>query len=100
MVDRKLFLITGVPGAGKTTTGNYLEEKLGYIHIDLEKADFYIRFRSSPDAYIDSLINKNNKIVISWGFHPNEKGVNDVLFLISKQNRPFTIKCIKLKSLI
>ena len=31
-----LILITGIPGSGKTTIGNYLRDERGYLHVDVE----------------------------------------------------------------
>lgn len=36
-VVRKRILISGIPGTGKTTLGNFLGDTYGYQHIDMEK---------------------------------------------------------------
>lgn len=84
MAERKLLLITGVPGTGKTTVGNYLQEKFGYNHIDFEDSNLFLKFESSPDTYIDELVSNKGKIVITWGFAPDEGGFQRVSFLMLK----------------
>lgn len=63
-------LITGIPGTGKTTIGNYLQEKQGYIHYDVEVMGFDL---NDPN-FIAFNINPSDDKVITWGFMP---GVDD-----------------------
>jgi len=37
---RDLFLITGIPGTGKTSYGNELSRQFGFAHYDLEDCAF------------------------------------------------------------
>jgi gluconate kinase len=61
-------LITGIPGTGKTTIGNYLAEQMGYLHFDVERHGFY--------SINDFLCDPNNYKVISWGFYPGQDDSN------------------------
>ena len=51
---RKLILITGIPGTGKTCYGKRFAEKSGFIHHDLEDADTFDRFRANPMEFVDT----------------------------------------------
>ncbi|CAN5748932.1 hypothetical protein BH11PAT2_BH11PAT2_01450 [soil metagenome] len=55
-------LITGIPGTGKTTIGDYLESEKGFLHLNMERTSLeeMTRFHES------SAPNK----VITWGFVP------------------------------
>lgn len=71
----KLLLITGVPGTGKTTIGNYLAEKYGYIHFDREllqswSIEFQQAWIESPQSFVSAIKKLNKDIVITWGFMP------------------------------
>ena len=79
----EIILITGVPGFGKTTIGDYLEEKHGFLNLDIEawrewnKSLLKLRdlFANNELAeFIPEAERINNKIVITWGFVP---GGND-----------------------
>lgn len=54
-------LITGIPGTGKTTTGNHLQDKYGFVHYDVESIQTL--------EGIENLQGEN--IVITWGFAPD-----------------------------
>jgi adenylate kinase family enzyme len=62
-------LITGIPGTGKTTIGNYLQTAERYEHFDMEKGGF--RSQEEFGAAINAFLTKagENK-VITWGFVP------------------------------
>ena len=79
----KLLLITGIPGTGKTTIGNYLEEKYGFKHLDMEKI-----IPSSGANYWQFLTNAvlqakelNRDAVITWGFMPGTDNDKEILKL-------------------
>ena len=58
-------LITGIPGMGKTTIGEYLGQNYGFIHWDVEKKN-----------RIDELIlSKSGNIVLTWGFVPKDDNI-------------------------
>ena len=64
--ERKLLLLTGIPGTGKTTMGNHFHDKYGFVHINMEVPQGLNLF---PDA--SGFLQKNpGDIVLSWGFHP------------------------------
>lgn len=73
-------LITGVPGMGKTTIGNYLREKKGFKHIDFEDSESLKRFATNTEQFIRQELSQDN-IVITWGFVPVENQINLVLYL-------------------
>lgn len=65
-------LITGIPGTGKTTIGQYLEEKHGFRHFDIEAAlKAYGRegAEGMTSAFLDA---PGEDKVITWGFLPVE----------------------------
>ncbi len=71
-----ILLITGIPGTGKTTIGDYLQEKYGFTHLDMENIILslgvsYLQFLTNT---ISKAIELNQDIVITWGFMP---GVDD-----------------------
>jgi DNA polymerase III delta prime subunit len=59
-------LLCGMPGAGKTTTGDLLAE-LGWSHFDCETKS-EIRWRQNPARVFPDRVN----VVASWGFLPRE----------------------------
>jgi hypothetical protein len=58
----KKILITGVPGTGKTTLGNFLQKTEGFAHVNLE---------SVAKVDIATLQYPKKDTVITWGFGPN-----------------------------
>jgi hypothetical protein len=62
----KFILIAGIPGTGKTTIGNYLEKKHGFIHFDIEKIN------QIPMDQIVGARRLGKDIVITWGFIPGD----------------------------
>lgn len=81
MEKRKLLLITGIPGAGKTTVGNYLHKYHQFNHLDFE-AGHYSQFLQNPQLYVNSELTRGN-IVITWGFVPNDLQTSHVRFFES-----------------
>ena len=75
-------LITGIPGTGKTTIGNYLALAKGYEHLDIEEA--LKRHDTTGSEIIQNFIDSpsENK-VITWGFIPeiDDNGVKKFLDL-------------------
>ena len=70
-------LITGIPGTGKTTLGDHLAQQHSYVHMDMENDGTRERFRRDRSAFLTNL---PEKVVITWGFHP-QHDVGDILFL-------------------
>jgi hypothetical protein len=62
-------LITGVPGMGKTTIGNYFQSHLGYEHLDAEEIPRNSLEEFVSNLYIFAYKPGENK-VITWGFQP------------------------------
>jgi hypothetical protein len=76
------FLISGIPASGKSTFSRWLEEKKGFVHLDVEKPGVLDRyglatawnglFDASATAapFIDALDKFKRPVVIDWGFPP------------------------------
>jgi hypothetical protein len=75
-------LISGIPASGKSTFCSWLEEKKGFLHLDVEKPGVLDRynlatawsalFRASASAapLIEALNRFNHPVAIDWGFPP------------------------------
>jgi len=75
-------LISGIPTSGKSTFCRWLEEKKGFLHLDVEKPGVLDRyglatgwatlFGASATAapFIEALEKFNRPVVIDWGFPP------------------------------
>lgn len=70
-------LLTGVPGTGKTTMGNYLKDNHEFTHYNLEDEETLNNFLLDTCKFISKAL-ANEKTVISWGFMP-DKHTNHVL---------------------
>jgi len=64
-------LLSGVPGTGKSTLADYLENNLGYFHLDMEQNDFAPRhdLYQNSEEFLGRLAH-HEIIIISWGFGP------------------------------
>jgi hypothetical protein len=60
-------LITGIPGTGKTTFGNFLKDNFDFIHYDFEKILPFMKI-----SQIGLNPRRKNNLVITWGFVPIE----------------------------
>ena len=86
------FLISGIPASGKSTFCRWLEEKKGFLHLNVEEAGVLDRhgfaaawntlFAASATAapFIDALDNFNRPVVIDWGFPPEHVNTVRKLF--------------------
>lgn len=70
--QRELWLITGIPGTGKTFYGDAWAKEFGFLHCDLEKEETFIRFVSNPAEFIRTLANQESSVVVTWGFLPDQ----------------------------
>jgi gluconate kinase len=74
----RIIILTGIPGTGKTTIGNYLKDYYGYSHIDLENPEknssseylCYSQNNFDPDLLFKKLKKEGKDTVITWGFYP------------------------------
>jgi MoxR-like ATPase len=65
-MSRRLLLITGIPGTGKTTMGKHLEAHHGFLHVDRE-------VHRPPEFSADSkgfVAATRRDVVATWGFRP------------------------------
>jgi gluconate kinase len=81
--SQKLLLLTGIPGTGKTSAGEYLAHHHGFAHLE---AEVFAGSRSISNrqewetlwqeflARADALKKAGKSVVITWGFMP---GVDD-----------------------
>jgi hypothetical protein len=78
----KRYLITGIPGTGKTEVGNFLKNIHHFKHVDFEDSVSLNRFVADPVDFIKSEL-QGCDIVISWGFVPVDGQINIVKYLQS-----------------
>lgn len=76
------FLISGIPASGKSTFCRWLEEKKGFLHLDVEKPGVLERYgmatawttlldaNTSAAPFVQTLDKFNRPVVIDWGFPP------------------------------
>jgi hypothetical protein len=86
------FLISGIPASGKSTFCRWLEEKKGFLHLDVEKPGVLERYglttawatlfdpSASEAPFIDALEKFNRPVVIDWGFPPEHVNTVRKLF--------------------
>lgn len=73
----KILLLTGIPGVGKTHIGDYLRDKYGFIHLDIEDHACWPHYipqinnsASSAGNTMESVKQQGKDTVITWGFWP------------------------------
>jgi hypothetical protein len=76
-----LLLLSGIPGAGKSHFGRWLEETHGHLHLDVEK-DGRLASNGLLDAwnncfttsgvgqFVRALQHLGDHVVVNWGFPP------------------------------
>ena len=84
-------LITGIPGSGKTTIGEYLKNNFNYFHMDMESDENlgYLKIEKmldNPVEFIEEFINKFSNIVITWGFIPGDRHIEIINMLKKDYN--------------
>jgi hypothetical protein len=67
-----LFLITGVPGTGKTCYGDKFATDFGFVHYDLEDQQTLSRFTTFAQLIIE-LLSLNKSVIVTWGFNPEDR---------------------------
>lgn len=68
---RKLILIAGIPGTGKTYMGNFLAKHHGFKHFDVEAGDLHRRLWCDPSNTIDYFLEGAGDVVVTWGLAPD-----------------------------
>ena len=86
------FLISGIPASGKSTFCRWLEEKKGFLHLDVEKPGVLDRYglatawaslfdaSTSAAPFLQALDRFNRPIAIDWGFPPEHVNAVRKLF--------------------
>jgi hypothetical protein len=76
------FLISGIPASGKSSFCRWLEEKKGFLHLDVEKPGVLDRYglatawatlfdaNTSAASFVQALDRFERPIAIDWGFPP------------------------------
>jgi hypothetical protein len=76
------FLISGIPASGKSTSCRWLEEKKGFLHLDVEKPGVLDRYElayawdalfeagATAAPFVQSLDRFKRPVAIDWGFPP------------------------------
>jgi len=76
------FLVSGIPASGKSTFCKWLEEKKGFLHLDVEKPGVLDRYGlatawdalfdkgATAASFIETLEKFNRPVAIDWGFPP------------------------------
>jgi hypothetical protein len=76
------FLICGIPASGKSTFCRWLEEKKGFLHLDVEKPGVLDRYglatawatlfdaSTSAAPFVQALEKFKRPVAIDWGFPP------------------------------
>jgi hypothetical protein len=80
------FLISGIPASGKSTFSRWLEEKKGFLHLNVEEDGVLDRYGlaavwlalfgagTSAASFLQALDRFNRPVVIDWGFPPEHLG--------------------------
>jgi hypothetical protein len=72
----RLLLLTGIPGTGKTTLGNYLVEHHGFRHLDFETSTLPQFWQFGERGFrkqVAALKQQAQDTVVTWGFVPNSQ---------------------------
>jgi hypothetical protein len=72
----RFVLLTGIPGTGKTTLGNYLRDERGFEHLDFETEQLRRYLPNGVDldtSQVAQLKREGRDVVISWGFSPHKQ---------------------------
>jgi hypothetical protein len=76
------FLVSGIPASGKSTFCRWLEEKKGFLHVDVEKPGVLDRYdlatawnatfgaSASAAPFVHALDRFKQPVAIDWGFPP------------------------------
>jgi hypothetical protein len=81
-----VILIAGIPASGKTSFGDYLRDAKHFLHVDLEAPDeFFISVLDESvrvgqvQVFLDVLKQNATNVVLTWGFHPGDFNIIQVL---------------------
>src|SRR5512138_1310575 len=79
MPQPDLLLITGIPGTGKTWYGDKFAEEFGFVHYDFEDQPTLNSLPADPAQLVASMVGQKEKVVITWGFVPDDQPSVSVL---------------------
>jgi hypothetical protein len=84
LISMRQLLVTGIPGTGKTTVGDYLAAEHGFDHLDFEKPATLVRFFGRSETGFrsehDALARAGRSVIVTWGFVPTAQ-LAAVLFM-------------------
>jgi len=67
-----LYLVTGIPGTGKTHLGNKLA-KLDFQHCNLEDQTTLMEWAADPKRFVQTLLRQKKNTIVTWGFPPDHE---------------------------
>lgn len=76
------YLISGIPGSGKTSFGNFLRDNKKYLHIDLEDPTTLQEFSQSPEMFITNISRNAHNVVVTGGFKASAWAYTMVTFFM------------------
>ena len=79
-------ILAGIPGTGKTTTGEYMSKHFGFSHYNFENETTFKLYAENKQKFI-SHARRQSGVIITWGFVPT-KHIRNIL---SIQNRGFSL---------
>src|SRR5882762_2856488 len=65
------FLITGIPGTGKTTFGDTGAKDFGFHHHNLEDIATLTRWAANPTEFVQGIVRQKRNSVVTWDFVPD-----------------------------
>jgi hypothetical protein len=90
-MNRRLTLISGFPGCGKSTFAKWLGEHKQFFHAEMERGGIdndglrpaWNEFVSGADrdSFLDQVFARSSNVVLDWNFPPNEVSLGVVAAL-------------------
>src|SRR5208282_1469346 len=69
-VERQFILLSGIPGSGKTSLGNYLSKEHGvyFFETDSNWTEFIRELGLGVDDFVARWLSKHDHVCLEWGF--------------------------------